>query len=169
VESLAPASRGVLLANNTAFNAPACFRVWEDGAAPEHRAGQVEVVNNIFFDASGCDMCFLQAAGRGEAQPGDGKTLLRLWRFRHNCRDFGCTDPRFALPAGEGDARFHRADLLAIDADDLTRTRPKMGSPLATRGAGAKGGDLPTYIGALPPEGGVPWDWDHTWRARRAR
>ena len=25
---------------------------------------------------------------------------------------------------------------------------------------------MPTYIGAVPPEGAAPWDWEKTWKAR---
>jgi hypothetical protein len=76
---------------------------------------------------------------------------------------------RFALPAGESDASFRRADLVAVDADNPERIRPVKGSVLATQGAGAKGGELPAYIGALPPEGEAAWDWQRTWRARQAK
>jgi hypothetical protein len=39
-------------------------------------------------------------------------------------------------------------------------------APLGTGGAG---GDLPSYVGALPPEGVSPWDWSKTWKARAGR
>jgi hypothetical protein len=169
VENLPPASRGVLFANNTVFNCLACLRIWDDLPAPEHRARQVEFVNNLIFDASACDVGYVEVSPQEKQRPGNGKALLRLWRFHHNCRDHSGTVGQLGLPAGQGDARFRRADLLAIDTKDLTRTRPKKGSALATQGAGAKGGDLPAYIGALPPEGGTAWDWDRTWRARRSK
>src|SRR5262249_28079866 len=37
-------------------------------------------------------------------------------------------------------------------------------SPLATEGAGLTDPSLPSYVGALPPEGVESWDWDRTWR-----
>jgi hypothetical protein len=168
VENLAPASRGLLLANNTVFASPISLRVWDDLPALEHRAGQVEVVNNLFFEPDGPDMCFTQAPRGGPNRPGDGKALFRLWRFHHNCRDFTEPEAGGSLPAWEGDVTFRRADLLAVDADNPRLTRPRKSSPLATQGAGAKD-DLPAYIGALPPEGEPAWDWARTWRARRSR
>jgi hypothetical protein len=169
VENLAPASRGLLFANNTAFNSGMCFRIWDDLPAPEHQAGQVELVNNLFFDAQGQDMTYTEVTRERQPRQGDVKALLKLWKFHHNRRDFSGTAPQFALPAAEADAKLHHADLLAVDVNDPTRTRPKKGSPLATQGAGARCGDLPAYIGALPPEGVEAWDWERTWRARRSR
>ncbi len=50
--------------------------------------------------------------------------------------------------------------------------RPAKDSPLALGGAGgqkaaasASGAPLPAYVGAVPPEGVEPWDWDKTWKA----
>src|SRR6185436_19005458 len=45
-----------------------------------------------------------------------------------------------------------------------TFLRPAKGSPLATSGAGQSDPSLPSYVGALPPEGVEPWDWERTWR-----
>jgi len=43
--------------------------------------------------------------------------------------------------------------------------RPAKDSPLATAGAGSDDLSLPRYVGALPPEGVPPWDWDRAWRS----
>jgi hypothetical protein len=101
-----------------------------------------------------------------DRSPGDGKTLLKLWRFHHNRRDLAGANPAFLVPAGSNDARLMPNDLLTQDADDPDRIRPGKDSPLATQGAGTKDGSLPAYIGALPREGDPAWDWDRTWRAR---
>ena len=169
VENLSPASRGLLFANNTAFDCQCCFRVWDDLPAPEHRAGQVEFVNNLVFDATASDLAAYQAPPGRNGVPGDGPAVSKLWSFRHNGRDFMGAGQRFAIPAGEGNVTFRRNDLVAVDTDEPSRTRPVKGSPLASQGAGTKQGDLPAYIGALPPEGEPLWDWDRTWRARRAK
>jgi hypothetical protein len=42
-------------------------------------------------------------------------------------------------------------------------SRPIKDKQLAKSGTG---GDLPTYVGALPPEGVQAWDWQKTWNAR---
>jgi len=45
----------------------------------------------------------------------------------------------------------------------MTISKERFHDETATGGAG---GDLPTYVGAVPPEGVEPWDWDKTWKAR---
>jgi hypothetical protein len=44
--------------------------------------------------------------------------------------------------------------------------RPAKNSVLAGGGAD---GDLPTYVGAVPPEGVEQWDWQKTWDTRLAK
>lgn len=39
---------------------------------------------------------------------------------------------------------------------------------LASAGAGVSGPALPAYVGAVPPEGTEPWDWDRTWKTLAA-
>jgi hypothetical protein len=127
----------------------------------------VEVVNNLFFKGTHCDMAYVCNPGMGKPQStGNGKALLALWRFRRNRRDFSGTHAQFTLPSAEEDERLNRSDLAAVSGDDLDRVRPARGSPLTDGGAGARDIDLPAYIGALAPEGVDPWDWDRSWRAR---
>ena len=57
-------------------------------------------------------------------------------------------------------------DVARDPADDKNFLRPAKNSPLATAGAG---GDLPTYVGAVPPEGVERWDWTKTWNARTSK
>jgi hypothetical protein len=45
--------------------------------------------------------------------------------------------------------------------------RPAPDSPLVEGGAGKEDLSLPQYVGAVPPEGVEPWDWQHTWNVRR--
>jgi hypothetical protein len=64
------------------------------------------------------------------------------------------------------DERLQMPDGLSHDPNDPAFLRPAADSPLASEGAG---GDLPTYVGAVPPEGVEPWDWQKTWNARVAK
>jgi hypothetical protein len=159
-----------LIANNTALDCNTPFRIWDDKPYPEHRTGQVEVVNNLFFDALSADVSYyeaLEATPRGiKTRPGNGDALLGMWRFRRNRRDFSGAEREYAFPAAPGDARFTPAELAARDAKDPDALRPVKGSSLADQGAGTDDPSLPVYIGALPPEGVEPWDWGRTWRAR---
>jgi len=167
IEDLTPLSHGLLVANNTAFGGQNGFRVWNNAPSKDPTAGQVEVVNNLFFAAAHSDVTYVLDPGKGQEQtPGDGQGLLKLWRFHHNRRDYSGTEANFALPPGADEVRLKRDELLSSTDADLDRVRPGKDSPLATQGAGTKDGSLPGYIGALPPEGVLPWDWDRTWRAR---
>jgi hypothetical protein len=167
VEDLTPASRGILIANNTAFNGGAGFRAWEYHPYKGLVAGQVEIANNLFFGAANCDLGYVRDPGGDKDQgPGDVAALPKLWRFHHNRRDFsGALTPIILLASAE-DGRFKRSELVAVDENNPDRVRPGKDSPLAVQGAGTEHGSLPAYIGALPREGEEPWDWDRTWRAR---
>jgi hypothetical protein len=166
VEDVAPASHGLVFANNTAFASGSGFRVWDNPPYEGPVAGQAEVANNLFFGSTNCDVAYIldQGAGKVEA-PGDGKALLRLWRFHHNRRDFSGPMATMAIPAGADDARLRREELLSTAEDEPERVRPDKDSSLAAQGAGPPE-HLPAYVGALPPEGTPAWDWDRTWRAR---
>jgi hypothetical protein len=168
-EDLAPGSRNLLFANNTAFAGSAGFRAWYNSPYKQPQGGQVEVANNIFFGATEFDVGYILSDLKNSQQaPGDSAELLKLWRFHHNRRDFSGSGAPFRLPLSPEDGRFKREELLSVAASELDRVRPAKDSPLATQGAGAVY-DLPTYIGALPPEGVPPWDWDRTWLGRRTK
>jgi hypothetical protein len=53
--------------------------------------------------------------------------------------------------------------VLSRTPSDPNFLRPAKDSPLAT--GAVNDGSLPAYVGAVPPEGVEPWDWDKTWRA----
>jgi hypothetical protein len=169
VEDLVPDSQGLLFANNTAFAGSAGFRAWYNSPYKQPQAGQVEVANNIFFGATEFDVGYiLNDVKNAQQAPGDSAELLNLWRFHHNRRDFSGSGASFRLPLSPEDGRFKREELLSVAANELDRVRPAKHSPLATQGAGTVY-DLPSYIGALAPEGVPPWDWDRTWLGRRTK
>jgi hypothetical protein len=166
LEDLSPRSRGILIANNTVLGGERGFCLWDNAPYEEPVAGQVEGANNLIWGAS-TDMAYVFDPGKGQSQtPGDGKALVKLWRFHDNRRDFAADKPPFAIPADSDDDRLRPDDLLTQDANEPDRLRPGKDSSLATHGAGRKDNNLPLYIGALPPEGISLWDWDRTWRAR---
>jgi hypothetical protein len=84
--------------------------------------------------------------------------------WRRNCRDHSGSELKFALPQLPDGLRPDRAALAS--ADQPERLCPVKGSSLAADGAGKEDPLLPPYVGALPPEGVEPWDWDRTWRTR---
>ncbi len=100
--------------------------------------------------------------------PGDAAAASRKWHFSHNWRESAKDVPggKGWVPPTAKDVLKERIELLSLDPNDPNFLRPPAGSPLATAGAG---GDLPGYVGAVPPEGLEPWDWERTWNARMGR
>jgi hypothetical protein len=156
----------LLIANNAVFESAAAFRLWDRAIHGKH----VEVRNNLFLGGGGMDMLVVDAIDVQQSRgPGDGPAAARAYRFSHNWREGK------EWPAGKGwippDSK--KGDLLAEKIKDVNRNpkspdflRPAKNSPLATAGAGNEDPSLPRYVGALPPPGTEPWDWDRTWQAR---
>jgi hypothetical protein len=147
---------GLLLANNSLQNRGECLEI--EGPAAGLRG--VEVRNNLLLPQSGPDIVF---SGKDQA-------VLKGWRFGHNWRQVRPTGLSEADAArwvrADGDTVTDSVELVSVDAKKAGFLRPGPGSALATGGAGNADPSLPRYVGALPPEGAEPWDWDRTWRAR---
>jgi hypothetical protein len=112
-------------------------------------------------------MAFMLGAGGGTANPGDGRSLIRLWRFKNNWRDF-LGEASLSLPRAPGD-RMLNDIALPSDPGKTDFMRPAAKSTLATGGAGKQDPSLPSHVGAVPPEGAKTWDWDKAWRDRAKR
>jgi hypothetical protein len=168
IEDLAPTSDHILLANNTAAGCGFACRVWDNKPDLEHRKGQVELMNNLLLDSTEADLSFILVQ-QGQPAPGDGEALLGLWPCRGNRRDCAGGHPHAVIPLAAGDRRLDVADLAGSDARQPDKLRPRKDSALATQGAGTDDPSLPSYVGALPPEGAEPWDWSRTWNARARR
>src|SRR5262249_11934169 len=101
-------------------------------------------------------------------RPGDGSVVLKKWQMTHNWREIvaprgDSLDEKAWVPLGKQDVRRDKIDLNR-DPKSPDYLRPARSSPLATSGAGQTDPGLPSYVGALPPGGVEPWDWDRTWR-----
>jgi hypothetical protein len=162
IENLTPGPGRVLAANNTGFGCGGNLRLSFPGRETTIRPGQVTVLNNLWFDAKEADVVSFVPGEGGSGVPGGNKldeAVLKNWRFRCNARDSGgLPDLRFRW--AEDDRKLQADDLVSRDASQLDQVRPRKGSPLATKGAGAEDAAFPAYIGALPPEGTPAWDWD---------
>jgi nitrous oxidase accessory protein NosD len=158
----------VLIANNTVFNCAFDFRIWDNNPdEAKYQQGQVELRNNLFMEAITGDMGFLTwPRGGSKAVGGDGK-WLRRWRFDHNWRDLSGNGTMFLLPLAPEDRKLEQGDLRSRVASHPDFMRPASGSPLATQGAGSADPALPPYVGAVPPDDAVKWDWDTTWKTHR--
>ncbi len=163
-----PGMAGVLLANNTLFECRHALALFDDAAKPPPR-NAVRVTGNLVLAARGPDFVALDGEDPDSLKGmGDGAALRALWRFSRNWREV--EEPavthamaRAWVPAAPDDVRKDRIDLLSRDPHAADFLRPAKDSPLATGGAG---GDLPAYVGAVPPKGLPAWDWERTWKAR---
>ncbi len=148
-------STGILVANNSLKNLHRCLVVQQ----PADGLQGIEVRNNLFLAERGPDLAF----------KGMNQRVLAGWRIEQN---WGRLQPPPAddpaakewIPAAKD--RVASVRLLSLDPDNPNFLRPAKDSPLATEGAGKDDPTLPTYVGAIPPEGVQPWDWERTWNAR---
>jgi hypothetical protein len=69
------------------------------------------------------------------------------------------------IPFSPTDHELSPNAVLSYKPDDPDFLRPPKDSPLATGGSGVSDISLPSYVGAVPPDGVEPWNWDKTWSA----
>ena len=120
----------------------------------------LEIKSNLLLAEKGLDMTYV----------GGNPTILDTWRVSQNWRQVRIAaqtapDARGWIRFGE-DTILEQIEILSAQAGNVDFLRPPKGSTLGTAGAG---GDLPEYVGAVPPEGVDPWDWDITWQARASK
>jgi tRNA A-37 threonylcarbamoyl transferase component Bud32 len=168
---------GVLVANNTMFQCNCALGIWDDHAQRKDflKCKDIRVQNNLVFETGYEADMVLTNRGRGDFkaadQDGDLNGLLHSpeWRFSHNWREAdeqrGARVPGRWIPYSPTDHRLKPDMVLSLKSSDPNFLRPARDSPLATGGAGVTDSTLPAYVGAVPPEGVAPWDWDRTWRA----
>jgi hypothetical protein len=154
IEALFNGSADLLIANNSLQGKRACIQIAEV-AQPVER---VSFVNNLILAERMPDVEFL----------GTDRTHVTACQWQNNWRAVPSVpgksgEDKTWIPPAKNDVVKDRIDVLSRDPADSNFLRPAKNSPLATGGAG---GDLPVYVGAVPPEGVEPWDWDKTWNAR---
>ena len=171
LENLLTGTNDILIANNTVFDSVVAFRLW-DGKA---RGQAVRLSNNLFLGRPNqLDMLFVDSGGRPDRArgPGKGASVHGPWTLSHNWRELA--DPEGLkrrdngwITPGDKDVVQSAIKVKSRQADDRDFLHPLKESALATEGAGKTDPILPTYVGAVPPEGVEPWDWDRTWRMPR--
>ena len=166
LENLLPGAGDILIANNTFLENVAAFRLFDTAVKGE----RIQFSSNLILGAVRPDMVFIHNSGSadGPFNPGDGRQVLNVWQVSHNWREVrvpaGKSLPEQSwVPPGPADVRLDRIEVLSGDPKDADFLRPAKDSPLAVGGVG---GDLPTYVGAVPPAGVAAWDWDETWTSR---
>lgn len=168
VTALIGRPRRLLIANNTVAESNLSFAVFGRPDEWGERTG-VAFRNNLIVGPNGLDLTFTDTGDDpdGDGGPGDGTALARGFTLTHNWREVEPQEKWAALgwiPQGKADVV--RAKIAGIDRDPKSPAflRPAKDSPLATQGAGSEDPTLPRYVGALPPAGEYPWDWDRTFR-----
>ena len=158
IEDLYRGSSGLLIANNSIQSQASGIQIQDMTQAVD----PVAIVNNLILAEAGADLEYL----------GKDRKYLAALQLHHNWREVRALGDKTVeegdwIPAAPQDVRRKEIPGIARDPKDAKNfLRPAKDSPLATGGAG---GDLPTYVGAVPPEGVEPWDWQKTWNARIAK
>ena len=67
------------------------------------------------------------------------------------------------IPLAPGDHKLDASVQLPRNPSLANFLQPPIGSPLAAQGV-KDDPSLPSYVGAVPPEGVNAWSWDRTWR-----
>jgi nitrous oxidase accessory protein NosD len=164
-EHLLEGAGDILIANNTAFEGRSSIRVWDD----KLRAKGVALRNNLSLGGTYPDAIVMDSDNPASSNgPGDCSEYLEHWTFDHNWREVKLPlKPDNAdgwIRPGKQDMRQDEIAGVNRDTQSPDFLRPDKDSRLATEGAGKEDPSLPSYIGAVPPEGVMQWDWDRTWR-----
>lgn len=172
MENFLPGTKNVLVANNTISNSTIGLRIWDS----QVRGDNVEVSNNLIVGSPVSDMTFTDSGGNPDQARGygNGEVVFRVWNGRSNWREGRPVDAGFQPPDGwirpaNTDQRQERIPLLTYDIEDQNFLKPDADSPLASGGAGTSDPTLPTYVGAVPPQGATNWEWQVTWDARHPK
>ncbi len=167
-ENLLAGTENIWIANNTFVECGAALRYWDNASLPLAR-NNIRISNNLMLKSTSFDMIFIDSGGdpQNHRGPGDGKALHLAWQWGNNWREtpvvVGTDDlAKSWIPVAPADQRRDEIVVLSRDPKAADFLQPAKDSPLATAGAG---GDLPVYVGAVPPVGTTAWDWGQTWKA----
>jgi len=146
----------LLVANNTLRGSRRLLTIIE----PDTDARGVEIRNNLLLAEDGPDIALDHKDG----------AIIKAWIVADNWRQGRPPVPLSAEAKGwllsPKDRWSERIELKSLQPDHVDYLRPPAGSSLGDAGGGQ---GLPAYIGAVPPEGVAPWDWDRTWRMRTSK
>jgi hypothetical protein len=152
VSGLHEGSDRLLIANNSMTGVRNSLEI----TGPTKRVEHIEIRNNVASVEGGLDF----------VRPG-GEPLPVSWQIAGNWRQVrrpapGSAEAKEWIDSGK-DTFVDKLPVLSLDPKATTFLLPAKDSPMGKSGAG---GDLPTYVGAVPPQGVEPWDWSRTWKAR---
>jgi serine/threonine protein kinase len=167
--NLLESSGDIWIANNTmASNGLDLFGILDTPPHKVYSTGQVRMYANLLFNGARSDMMFVRRRADGRDELADSRPLLNAWRFARNWRDLSGQDAALAFPLAAEDRKLDQLPILSVDPLNSDFMRLRADSPPATGGMGRVDPAFPGYVGAVPPRGIEPWDWDRTWRTRLA-
>jgi serine/threonine protein kinase len=159
----------VVFANNTYYRDTTALQIFDDDTTTKFKnvalqCKNMRFQNNLVLGSKSDDLLFFvheRANWQSEEKPGDVQMLLKTWNFSHNWREIEPSANKAWIP-GPRDTLGKPLKSL-YPKNDLDFPPPPGGSEVATGGVGDLA--LPPYVGAVPPEGTPPWNWDWTWDA----
>ncbi len=170
---LSPTAADILIANNTICDCKLGLRVWDDHSLGKSflKCKNIRFENNLLLSlgAEG-DLVFSDhtLGVVTNARPGDLEGFLKApgWKLGHNWREIDGEQAETSggglwIPLRPGDKLWRPIAVQSREPGAVGYLRPAMDSPLAYGGAG---GELPPYVGAVPPEGAEAWGWEKTWK-----
>jgi hypothetical protein len=164
---LDPQSKRIVLENNTLYACETLIRIWDNAPFQDFGSGgQVELRNNLLIEAALADIFQVLSDTNGIKKIADSKNLSTLWDFKCNWRDLRGASPAMATPLAVRDHKLPKVVFVSRAPSSPDFLRPLPDSELASGGAGKNDPSLPTYVGAVPPVGMEPWDWEKTWKLR---
>ena len=172
LDNILPGTRDILIANNTMLENNVGLRLWDDKEKKD-RGRNIEVRNNLIMGSQLVDMVFTDSGGNPDEVrgAGDGQSLHEVWQIDHNWRQSRLSKDKPQekgwIPPAPNDVGADEIKVVSRDPEKPDFLRPAKDSPLASQGAGKTDPRLPQYVGAVPPDGVEPWDWDRTWRMPR--
>ncbi len=164
-------SRDIWIANNSILNARPAF--WSRVTIDEPRpTSGLRFVANLLLGSGSRGVWLYEGETDGgyELSDTDGAWVRDSWNTRKNWREE--SQPGKGRPRAPGWVPPGPEDVLRpkIDVKERVAVRPGFlvpapGSGPDTGGAGPADPLLPTYAGAVPPDGTNAWDWTKTWDA----
>lgn len=151
LSELRDGSGGLLIANNSIRSANRLIEIVD----PDKRVDRIQILGNVCVTGTGRDFLHVDTKGPVALNP--------KWEIRSNWRQVSRPQAVAEWLDSAADTFVENMPLESLNPKEPNFFRPVKGSPLASGGVG---GDLPTYVGAVPPAGIEPWDWMKTWKSR---
>lgn len=164
-----PEIHDITICHNTFFNCKFAFVIWDT----KLQGKDLSFCHNLILSSRQTDMAYVYGSLNEDlpSKANDGNLIhkSKIWKLYGNWREgkkpTGKTVWEYSwIPPGKGSVLKEKIDILSRNPAAANFLRPAKDSKLAT--AAKSDESLPSYIGAVPPEGVEPWNWNNTWQMR---